>query len=352
MDTQPWSKNAPIMKVFDYLQVVEKFAVSLCVAFLGIVLLFSISVAANATTASAGFMIMLRTFSVCGATIFGASATGALLGFLFGIPRMLQRPQNAQSAVPSTNLAPPSGNNMTTAGDRFFRSNTSFEEISDWLTKIIIGLGLVQFDKIIEYLSVAARYSAAYINLAPIPASPALPDGTIAVSVTFALIVTALFSSCLVSYLETRTRLAALFSQMEAADDAAAKENIADSFNRPISDRGPADANSTVGNMPEPMAKPATSVDQNLINVPLSGMKSPIEVAAWGAAQARTGNMDKAQLALTQATTEAPDNAAVRLKLAQVLRLRGEISAYIQVVLETIKVSPKDPAVTLEARSA
>ncbi len=59
-------------------------------------------------------------------------ATGATLGFLFGIPRQ------ANGAADR----PGSGNGAT------FRHNTNLSDVSDWLTKIIVGLGIAEFDTI------------------------------------------------------------------------------------------------------------------------------------------------------------------------------------------------------------
>jgi hypothetical protein len=68
--------------------------------------------------------------------IGAALATGGILGFLFGIPRVLQdsagkieRPGNTPGYSPNTNL----------------------ERISDWLTTIIVGLTLAQFSTIVGY---------------------------------------------------------------------------------------------------------------------------------------------------------------------------------------------------------
>jgi hypothetical protein len=57
-----------------------------------------------------------------------AAAVGALLGFVFGIPRSLQRD--------------PATGDADLAGD--YRPNTNLEQISDWLTKILVGVGLVE----------------------------------------------------------------------------------------------------------------------------------------------------------------------------------------------------------------
>ena len=67
-------------------------------------------------------------------------ASGFLGGFLFGIPRVLQ-PEGAQaSGVGSSALSYQQ------------RVNTNLEQISDWLTKIIVGLGLVQLRSVPDYL--------------------------------------------------------------------------------------------------------------------------------------------------------------------------------------------------------
>lgn len=69
-----------------------------------------------------------QTLSVVGAAAVvagAATAVGAIVGFLFGIPKTLQsdRPGSEETRyVPNTNL----------------------EQISDWLTKILVGVGLVQ----------------------------------------------------------------------------------------------------------------------------------------------------------------------------------------------------------------
>ena len=65
----------------------------------------------------------------------GALGVGALLGLLFGIPRSLQSEQNNPSPAPETS-------------NRRYRANTNLEEISDWLTKIIVGVSLTQLSEI------------------------------------------------------------------------------------------------------------------------------------------------------------------------------------------------------------
>ncbi len=72
----------------------------------------------------------------------GASfMVGTVAGLLFGIPRTLQTRELRDKAYDQ-------------------RVNTNLEEISDWLTKILVGLGLTQLGKIRWMLQDAASYVA------------------------------------------------------------------------------------------------------------------------------------------------------------------------------------------------
>jgi hypothetical protein len=77
---------------------------------------------------------------------------GSAFGFLFGIPKILQSDkQTDQSAgVPHS--------------DYRQQVNTNLTEISDWLTKIIVGLGLIQLSKISLYLDKIAYALAHSMN--------------------------------------------------------------------------------------------------------------------------------------------------------------------------------------------
>jgi len=80
-----------------------------------------------------------------------AMTVGICLGFLFGIPRSLQGVQ----APPAAGAAA-AGSTPATIG-----VNTNLEQISDWLTKIIIGLGLINLDKL------PAKIDTLLVRLAP-----------------------------------------------------------------------------------------------------------------------------------------------------------------------------------------
>lgn len=87
-------------------------------------------------------------------------AVGGLAGFLFGVPRSLQAP-----FVPA-----PSGNGQAEPGKQAddnagrYATNTNLEQISDWLTKILVGVGLTQIGPIVEGLKSAAAYFGAALG--------------------------------------------------------------------------------------------------------------------------------------------------------------------------------------------
>jgi hypothetical protein len=85
-----------------------------------------------------------------------ALAMGLLVGFLFGIPR----------AVQDGNAPPATGPT--------FKANTNLEQISDWLTKIIVGVGLVQLATIPGKLRNLGDYFATAFGVPAVPASVVL----------------------------------------------------------------------------------------------------------------------------------------------------------------------------------
>ncbi|WP_147439314.1 hypothetical protein [Corallococcus sp. CA049B] len=83
---------------------------------------------------------------------FACVAVGSIVGFIFGIPRALQQ----DVPVPSLPEANGFVSHKNPSGTRY-RVNTNLEQISDWLTKIFVGLGLVQLQTLPERLHRAAR---------------------------------------------------------------------------------------------------------------------------------------------------------------------------------------------------
>jgi hypothetical protein len=71
-------------------------------------------------------------------TAGAAALTGALFGFVFAIPRSRRR----ESYGPEPRSRPQGEEGSS------YRVNTNLEDISDWLTKIMIGIGIAEFRQI------------------------------------------------------------------------------------------------------------------------------------------------------------------------------------------------------------
>jgi hypothetical protein len=80
-------------------------------------------------------------FGAAVAVAGAAALVGGIIGFLFGIPLTSQK--NGQAA----------GQGDDGPGSGSFKPNTNLEQVSDWLTKIIIGVGLVQIGHALPALS-------------------------------------------------------------------------------------------------------------------------------------------------------------------------------------------------------
>ena len=120
--------------------------------------------------------------------LFGTLATGALLGFLFGIPR------TAHAGVPGA-PAPVQ-----------YWSNDNLEQISDWLTKILVGVGLVELGRLSSSAGALLDWVAPALG-APVEAA--------ARPFTLALLVYGVVAGFLFGYLVTRLRLQGLMWRAE-----------------------------------------------------------------------------------------------------------------------------------------
>lgn len=92
-----------------------------------------------------------------GVLLAGASTfVGGALGFLFGIPRTLQQEGGSPSAE-----ANPEGTKAGGPTRRIdYRVNTNLEQISDWLTKILVGVSLTQISEIRDGLVSLTAFAA------------------------------------------------------------------------------------------------------------------------------------------------------------------------------------------------
>jgi hypothetical protein len=119
-------------------------------------------------------------------------SSGALLGFLFGIPRA---PSNDNAGPPIKYEWQP----------RASTPNTNLEQISDWLTKIVIAIGLAQL----------AKLPGAYQSLAQYVAG-AFGHEVIAPSLAALMLAYFVILGFLVTFLWTRLFLSGEFNKVDA----------------------------------------------------------------------------------------------------------------------------------------
>jgi len=82
-----------------------------------------------------------------------ATMIGGLVGFLFGIPRRLQKEQEPSQPI---------SNKSEDNDPLLYEGNTNLEQISDWLTKIIVGVTLVKLaDIVLELEKYSSRIAMA-----------------------------------------------------------------------------------------------------------------------------------------------------------------------------------------------
>lgn len=81
-----------------------------------------------------------------------ALVIGGLLGFLFGIPRTLQQPTQVAAAGTVDDSKTGAAVGLPARAGTEYQANTNLEQISDWLTKILVGVGLTQVREIRDIL--------------------------------------------------------------------------------------------------------------------------------------------------------------------------------------------------------
>ena len=117
---------------------------------------------------------------------------GVLIGFIFGIPRALQTQSPSQAASDNAPV---------------YHVNTNLEQISDWLTKIIVGVSLVELGKVPGLLKALGQYLSACL-------------GEVCKSPSIAVVLVVLFFvlGFLAGYLLTRLYLTGAFRRAETPE--------------------------------------------------------------------------------------------------------------------------------------
>ncbi|OGT82920.1 MAG: hypothetical protein A3H91_12235 [Gammaproteobacteria bacterium RIFCSPLOWO2_02_FULL_61_13] len=256
----------------------------------------------------AGLGTGLRVFAL--SLLFAAACTacGWILGLLFGVPRTLDRAQNTPvtatgdngSAV--ANAAAAGGQTRTPTS----RVNTNLEDISDWLTKTIVGVGLTQLFVVPEALWRAA-------GIANTGGFGWSTHGQLLALVLFLYFMPGGFW---LSYVATRTSLTRLFDAFSAPDEQKITEAVHAELRLDPSAKGIAPATQDV----------VKEADRVVLATPRDSLSTPRQIAAWAAAAARSGNLLQAQAGFEDALRLDPTNNEVKQQLATIYTALGKVS--------------------------
>jgi hypothetical protein len=134
-------------------------------------------------------------FAVGLLTATASFAAGALIGFLFGIPRSAAKAKAAEAGAATEG-------EKTAAEAQHFLPNTNLEEISDWLTKILVGVGLIQIHQVSGAVDTLASGLQADLG-----------GGSQGYAVAVTLLVAFSVTGFVSGYLFTRLRLQTAFEQ-------------------------------------------------------------------------------------------------------------------------------------------
>jgi len=126
-----------------------------------------------------------------------AAAVGAVLGFLFGLPRA--RVADLTSGG-DTGTDPATGARAST----FYLTNSNLIKVSDWLTTIVIGLGLVNLGKVVPALRSLGHALHEPLGNAPY-------SGAVGISV----LIVGVLTGFLLDYLWTSIRVRELLEEAE-----------------------------------------------------------------------------------------------------------------------------------------
>jgi hypothetical protein len=162
-----------------------------------------------------------QTLTVLAIALLTAGASllvGVLLGFLFGIPRASQ---SAADSQPGKQVSSNSALGV----------NTNLEQISDWLTKILVGVGLIELGQL-------SNRGAALVSFI----APALGGDKSAPAASMGILVYFSVAGFLLGFLGTRLHLGPAFSHADqrlrdiSETSAAALEALATKMDRGLQD--------------------------------------------------------------------------------------------------------------------
>src|SRR5262245_13829969 len=294
----PGSLRYSIDLIRGQLRMSEKLTFNLLLILFLVILIYTVGV----WLGSEG-TVPLIVLALCGLVAVCGVAGGGALGFLFGIPRLLQH-QDSRTDPDKKDAA---GNGAKAITQPYIRSNSNLEEISDWLTKILVGLGLIHLSALPGYIHNYRAWLEGMIVFT-VASPPGLSMALLSVTFASAAI------GFLFFYIETRTRITLLLLATETVRGRPTNEEAQAVWQRPqFTIEGATVARDI---------KPAAALSSDAIvddRMPATSDSADMW-AAWAANQVRAGRLSEAAFGWrTAIERDAMKNAQLREKYAEVL---------------------------------
>lgn len=228
---------------------------------------------------------------------------GGTLGFLFGIPRVLQ--PTPQSGTTGSNQQPGSSTDATLAPVYQQQVNTGLERVSEWLTTMLVGLGLAQLGSISTFLDKGGTALESVFGTG----AYAKPFGQ-------GLLVFFSLAGFLGSYMMTRLVVASAFGRADTRPitsvairaNLTMEETIALNNSRMSFGEGGSELSGT-----------AQVAAQKILNLPFESLETPYDFALWGKAQLEHKDFKNAVRAYARASSLATYDVEVQFEYAVAL---------------------------------
>jgi hypothetical protein len=154
---------------------------------------------------------------ISGLIVFAGISIGGFLGFLFSVPRILAKDSAAPLAPPVAAVSS-SGASVAPATvavirrERLLRSNTNLERISEWLTTMLVGVGLTRVGSLGEAFAGFSKFLSSNARVFDVEGKASA--GVLPAIGPF-LLVCGLVSGFIFFYIYTRIYLSMLFQRVE-----------------------------------------------------------------------------------------------------------------------------------------
>lgn len=248
---------------------------------------------------------------------FGFLMVGGLFGFLYGMPRVLFADEANNSPTKETSTV-----NKGKTQKRSYQVSSHLERILEWLTTLIVGLTLVQWEKVVSGFNSIARFISEGINAE----FPTLNQSFAAsIMVYFPLV------GFLGAYLITRVYLSRVFEENDVGNGLGIDEAEKHEINKiDLSNPQSINLNSNFSNAfnkslavsaNNPILRKNTA--EKILSIPLEQISSLEDIISWSKTQLAAGSYIKAAEGYKKAIEITPLDIQLKLEFVNSLYHSG-----------------------------